>query len=158
MIRRPPRSTLYPYTTLFRSGLLEGPGVDRHPDLLYIPEHVRERELHVVVEPRQAHLLKLLVEPGREGVDQSRPPRGTPDRREAGSACPGVARDLDLGEPPFGAEGLELVAPETGLDQVRSQIGVEVRPSHPDFLGVVHLYRAIRRPLRDPHLILTERD
>src|SRR3712207_8918291 len=27
MIRRPPRSTLFPYTTLFRSGLLEG--IDR---------------------------------------------------------------------------------------------------------------------------------
>src|SRR3712207_9414058 len=25
MIRRPPRSTLFPYTTLFRSGLCEGP-------------------------------------------------------------------------------------------------------------------------------------
>src|SRR3712207_8357071 len=26
MIRRPPRSTLFPYTTLFRSGLREAPG------------------------------------------------------------------------------------------------------------------------------------
>src|SRR3712207_8299352 len=26
MIRRPPRSTLFPYTTLFRSGILEGIG------------------------------------------------------------------------------------------------------------------------------------
>src|SRR2546422_7047333 len=29
MIRRPPRSTLFPYTTLFRSGLLRGPGPDQ---------------------------------------------------------------------------------------------------------------------------------
>src|SRR5256885_13243341 len=31
MIRRPPRSTLFPYTTLFRSAVLEGPpdAVDR---------------------------------------------------------------------------------------------------------------------------------
>src|SRR3712207_6971980 len=29
MIRRPPRSTLFPYTTLFRSGLLQGVGPDR---------------------------------------------------------------------------------------------------------------------------------
>src|SRR5436305_10219022 len=29
MIRRPPRSTLFPYTTLFRSGL----GIDADPDL-----------------------------------------------------------------------------------------------------------------------------
>src|SRR2546430_11443981 len=34
MIRRPPRSTLFPYTTLFRSGLLLHAA--RHPDL-----HVR---------------------------------------------------------------------------------------------------------------------
>src|SRR2546422_10633684 len=29
MIRRPPRSTLFPYTTLFRSHLLGGPGQHR---------------------------------------------------------------------------------------------------------------------------------
>src|SRR3712207_7524362 len=29
MIRRPPRSTLFPYTTLFRSDALVGPGGDR---------------------------------------------------------------------------------------------------------------------------------
>src|SRR5256885_13012672 len=31
MIRRPPRSTLFPYTTLFRSGSLETPDLDAHP-------------------------------------------------------------------------------------------------------------------------------
>src|SRR3712207_8023958 len=34
MIRRPPRSTLFPYTTLFRSRLLPGPGV---PGLVPLP-------------------------------------------------------------------------------------------------------------------------
>src|SRR5215203_5555492 len=34
MIRRPPRSTLFPYTTLFRSRAARGPGVRvRHPGL-----------------------------------------------------------------------------------------------------------------------------
>src|SRR5437899_3991421 len=32
MLRRPPRSTLFPYTTLFRSGQMEGD--DRHRDYL----------------------------------------------------------------------------------------------------------------------------
>src|SRR5205807_4972966 len=32
MIRRPPRSTLFPYTTLFRSELDAGPEADRHVD------------------------------------------------------------------------------------------------------------------------------
>src|SRR5271167_5182943 len=30
MIRRPPRSTLFPYTTLFRSGADDGPGLAAH--------------------------------------------------------------------------------------------------------------------------------
>src|SRR5438309_6165476 len=34
MIRRPPRSTLFPYTTLFRSGKA---GVDGHQPLLAVP-------------------------------------------------------------------------------------------------------------------------
>src|SRR2546429_3759025 len=38
MIRRPPRSTLFPYTTLFRSNILTGGGATgaalvRHPDV-----------------------------------------------------------------------------------------------------------------------------
>src|SRR3712207_7176988 len=32
MIRRPPRSTLFPYTTLFRSGVLRGAGLAGHFD------------------------------------------------------------------------------------------------------------------------------
>src|SRR3712207_6930623 len=38
MIRRPPRSTLFPYTTLFRSRLAERPGLDvlPQPDALAV--------------------------------------------------------------------------------------------------------------------------
>src|SRR3712207_2412757 len=38
MIRRPPRSTLFPYTTLFRSRLAERPGLDvlAQPDALAV--------------------------------------------------------------------------------------------------------------------------
>src|SRR5690349_23233634 len=42
MIRRPPRSTLFPYTTLFRSGQAGRPGHRRNPRH---PE-VRQRHLH----------------------------------------------------------------------------------------------------------------
>src|SRR3712207_7029856 len=38
MIRRPPRSTLFPYTTLFRSGKIRPPG--QHVDLHVRPEQV----------------------------------------------------------------------------------------------------------------------
>src|SRR2546430_12332025 len=46
MIRRPPRSTLFPYTTLFRSGGLRG----RVPDALRGPRHARAalRAVHAV--------------------------------------------------------------------------------------------------------------
>src|SRR3989454_12657532 len=42
MIRRPPRSTLFPYTTLFRShaGVGEGADLDRHRHALLEPTHV----------------------------------------------------------------------------------------------------------------------
>src|SRR5690349_22001621 len=47
MIRRPPRSTLFPYTTLFRSGLGGGGGRDRHPSGL--PRRGRQPEGRAVV-------------------------------------------------------------------------------------------------------------
>src|SRR3712207_7237335 len=43
MIRRPPRSTLFPYTTLFRSvgvapnALFDGPVHDPHPRYVFVP-------------------------------------------------------------------------------------------------------------------------
>src|SRR5688572_31521963 len=43
MIRRPPRSTLFPYTTLFRSDVRTEPRLARH--------RVREVELQLLLEP-----------------------------------------------------------------------------------------------------------
>src|SRR2546426_8692907 len=62
MIRRPPRSTLFPYTTLFRSHDLarEGPvhdvgrreAVQRHPERAREPrEHARHQERHEAIAP-----------------------------------------------------------------------------------------------------------
>src|SRR3712207_7037898 len=53
MIRRPPRSTLFPYTTLFRSVLLEGPcddGVERARHLGAPVADPRRRLLEVPVD------------------------------------------------------------------------------------------------------------
>src|SRR3712207_8239060 len=36
MIRRPPRSTLFPYTTLFRSKIVDGDGVGYQPAVLQV--------------------------------------------------------------------------------------------------------------------------
>src|SRR3712207_8151054 len=61
MIRRPPRSTLFPYTTLFRSEVLElqRPGAVQHA------RHIERRD-----ELRQLHVERT-VEPGpdADGVD-----------------------------------------------------------------------------------------
>src|SRR3712207_8511234 len=81
MIRRPPRSTLFPYTTLFRSGmrrpdrgrvLLKGKelaGADpialRRAGLSYIPEdrHGRRSEEHTSeLQSRQYLVCRLLLE------------------------------------------------------------------------------------------------
>src|SRR5256885_13301792 len=52
MIRRPPRSTLFPYTTLFRS-LLSGVAVDRHHSghvIRHWPERVQTAPKHAVLQ------------------------------------------------------------------------------------------------------------
>src|SRR2546430_13460380 len=57
MIRRPPRSTLFPYTTLFRSGY--GQRVRGHPAVEQVldvePEQQGVAVLHHVVPPLRAH-------------------------------------------------------------------------------------------------------
>src|SRR5256885_11272614 len=42
MIRRPPRSTLFPYTTLFRSHYSSPRSVPRHRVHVCVPQHVTE--------------------------------------------------------------------------------------------------------------------
>src|SRR5690554_7362266 len=46
MIRRPPRSTLFPYTTLFRSQFAGHQGIFGGPSLLEIHGGVQERRFH----------------------------------------------------------------------------------------------------------------
>src|SRR5689334_24864127 len=74
MIRRPPRSTLFPYTTLFRSDRLVGeePREDQHPSRDAVLAHVHRRG------SREA--LELLPGPGlrvreRPAAHEGRPPR-----------------------------------------------------------------------------------
>src|SRR3712207_8889670 len=73
MIRRPPRSTLFPYTTLFRS--LAGRGVGRHPvDLVGDVDGLRLRGLvvdHVVDRPDVVGL-HVVAEARRERADRDR--------------------------------------------------------------------------------------
>src|SRR5690349_22680952 len=67
MLRRPPRSTLFPYTTLFRSGLgqqaLEGQHLAEHARGL--GERQRRRR-HQRALPRRQHLVDAMAELVRE--------------------------------------------------------------------------------------------
>src|SRR3712207_7218982 len=72
MMRRPPRSTLFPYTTLFRSRLSRGPRHDGHvPCSLRVPHPpqedpmARDREL---IEPNEGD--KRYVRRDEEGRDR----------------------------------------------------------------------------------------
>src|SRR3712207_7877689 len=65
MIRRPPRSTLFPYTTLFRSVHQDGLAQERVPDeplavVLRVVEHALPRAVNLdgLDEPGRAHLLR----------------------------------------------------------------------------------------------------
>src|SRR3712207_9202639 len=76
MIRRPPRSTLFPYTTLFRSGHAAevrrhhrdtgGEGLEDHPRTVLVPAGGNDQHVH----PREdvAHLI------AREGAGEIYPP------------------------------------------------------------------------------------
>src|SRR2546421_4999214 len=48
MIRRPPRSTLFPYTTLFRSMLAGVVNAPTYDDPLVYPRQARTRLVHVI--------------------------------------------------------------------------------------------------------------
>src|SRR2546427_5537280 len=69
MIRRPPRSTLFPYTTLFRSGWR-----DRHclpPDHLSLPARQRRSEEHTSELQSQSNLVcRLLLEKKKKSTTQ----------------------------------------------------------------------------------------
>src|SRR3712207_8993511 len=75
MIRRPPRSTLFPYTTLFRSGVLArkwrykpvilfilGTGVRRGEALALRWEDIEIGRAHVELQSRQYLVCRLLLE------------------------------------------------------------------------------------------------
>jgi hypothetical protein len=139
---------LYPLLYL-PSDLLQRRDVHRHPDTLHLPQNVRERQLHIVVEAREAHLFQLASQRGRERVDLCRPPGRLAHRRI-------VVLDFDLRNSPLRSERLELVASETRLHEVPGEVSVEVRPPHPEPLGVMHPQRPLRHPFGEPNLVLRD--
>src|SRR2546423_7584808 len=80
MIRRPPRSTLFPYTTLFRSRAvrLRAPGAETHdPRGQTRPDRDRSEEHTSELQSLAYLVCRLLLEKKKAGA---LPPRGHPPR------------------------------------------------------------------------------
>src|SRR2546425_11353142 len=104
MIRRPPRSTLFPYTTLFRSRALRVLEPGR-------PQRRKSRQAHAAARPERAGGEKLA-----EG-----PMHGGRDRPVAGLELPGRARgrELDADAPGQAPERERLRRQRVGLEFVQ---------------------------------------
>src|SRR3989449_9618135 len=110
MIRRPPRSTLFPYTTLFRSlagavkrQIQEAGGAARYPhrlerrDRLRFPDHpldvLHERQVHVARRLAVEARLHLRAHPVERGTVESERLRGAlheverSEERRVGKEC-----------------------------------------------------------------------
>src|SRR2546430_10024146 len=95
MIRRPPRSTLFPYTTLFRSVPLHGLEIDVDPDFLEIfldqLIHGQRSEEHTSELQSQSNIVcRLLLE--KKNIPQARRARDSVFPSSAISAC-GLPRE-----------------------------------------------------------------
>src|SRR2546430_12972112 len=72
MIRRPPRSTLFPYTTLFRSAnLVDGASIRRKPGAPLLAVH--RPELPALVRPFVPDSDSVLAQPGNVGFPAQKP-------------------------------------------------------------------------------------
>src|ERR1039458_10901030 len=72
MIRRPPRSTLFPYTTLFRSVFVAVQAEDRIPGALHrlgLAQHIQNRNLPRLRHPTRGHLVLFVC---RVGFDSAK--------------------------------------------------------------------------------------
>src|SRR5258705_10459802 len=92
MIRRPPRSTLFPYTTLFRSGLREELdlfAVRLLGQLLRVTAGARAALAEVDLEEFRAEALHLLLHDGPcvEGLDDRAETRRGGDRLQASDSA-----------------------------------------------------------------------
>src|SRR2546422_2191298 len=103
MIRRPPRSTLFPYTTLFRSLLLDG---DRGGDPLDRVDQRFRHPLEELLGIRRERLDVAALALGVEGIERERALAGP---RRSGDDREGAPRQLD-GDP------LEIVLPRVADD------------------------------------------
>src|SRR5215203_7413994 len=107
MIRRPPRSTLFPYTTLYRSARLPAAGCGRAVlrfRLLFVGDVVGPAGCSAVL----GLVPRLREELGPDAVvanAENSAPTGRGITRESGSALLSVAAFLTMGNHAFDADG-----------------------------------------------------
>src|SRR5258707_5791532 len=100
MIRRPPRSTLFPYTTLFRSGGGRWDGASLRMTSFTLSRRVirndaRSEEHTSELQSRQYLVCRLLLEKKKCDLrDTSRPRRIFPLRRRRAFPCPRLSTHL----------------------------------------------------------------
>src|SRR5260221_5948631 len=72
MIRRPPRSTLFPYTTLFRSHELEAAGEEshRHEEVAAVGERLAQRVAELLLRRRSALPRVVVADRQRERSEE----------------------------------------------------------------------------------------
>src|SRR2546430_4263774 len=102
MIRRPPRSTLFPYTTLFRSlgvAMERHRGVDRARTRLI---SIRMLEPPAGVQAVQAVHQNLETADGADGSDGADGLSRRPQADQTGHTTPPSSSDEDRPEPPVG--------------------------------------------------------
>src|SRR2546430_17577292 len=113
MIRRPPRSTLFPYTTLFRSGVMSNDAGERGlPRARRAPEDARghvpatDQLAQGLARAEQLLLAEELFErarahPGRQWLGVAQEERGLRHGRHANPTCCGGERAAGLNHPTF---------------------------------------------------------
>src|SRR2546430_16045242 len=90
MIRRPPRSTLFPYTTLFRSKYVLKFGCPSHPGISSMPEEKPSPEPEGPPVPAKAERAERGGKKKDEEKEEPKGPRGPKKRseeRRVGKEC-----------------------------------------------------------------------
>src|SRR2546429_6222805 len=107
MIRRPPRSTLFPYTTLFRSDVAHERKAEDAHRLLPVDERDHAAPaplLELDEEPQPSHLQELLLQDRLERCDHEEDPQDVAEAHRHRSAAPArnAGRGASRTRPPAG--------------------------------------------------------
>src|SRR5690349_22841577 len=98
MIRRPPRSTLFPYTTLFRSVARARAASDRHPtwhDAIAVARFIRSEEHTSELQSRRDLVCRLLLEKKKKKKQKQKKKTITTNRKNTHTTLQSSANTLD---------------------------------------------------------------